>query len=144
VRLNPDGSAVPWNSNLHPRVGGKFAPKGTGTTASSRPAGSGSGSKGAKGKKTAAGNGLGYSASQWGQLQKLEKIAQSGGKLDAHQKHMLHQAHEKHLAAIGQAPKAAAKPKAKAKPKKAAPKPAAKPRTPPRTTMTPARLKART
>lgn len=120
-------TAAVWNGNLHPRVGGKFAPKGTGSTAAAgpRPA---AGKTAKSGKSVAAPNGLGYSAGQWGVLQHLEAAAHAGTKLDAHQKHLLHVAHEKHLAAI--APKKAkAAPKAKVKkPKKAKAKAAPKPK----------------
>jgi hypothetical protein len=116
------GVGAAWNPNLHPRVGGKFAPKGSASSsagASRKPAG----------RRTAAAkpNGLGYSTAQWKQLQGLEALAKAGKKLDAHQKHELHVAHQKRLAAMAKAakPKAPAKPKAKAVKKATPKKPAA-------------------
>jgi hypothetical protein len=147
--VGSNGRGPAFNGGLHPRApagatgGGRFVAGGGGGGGSS--SGSG-GSKTAKGKKTAKPNGLGYSASQWAQLQQLEAKAKAGGKLDAHQKHLLHQAHKRRLAAMGTAPKAkaAAAPKPKVKvPKvkaKVTPKPrmAGKPRrapAPPRTAI---------
>lgn len=120
------GAAVAFNPSLHPRVaagsagGGRFAAKGGGS-AGSTPMARKPAVRKAPGKKSkaVAPNGLGYSAKQWANLQKLEAEAHAGKKLDAHQLHELHVAHEKHLAAIGKAPKPARHAKAAAKPKTA-------------------------
>jgi hypothetical protein len=116
---------VGFNPQLHPRDAvGKFAAKGgssSGGAAAAKPPRAAA--KTARTASSAAPNGLGYSAAQWKSLQHLEAAAREGKKLDAHQKHELHVAHEKRLAALGK-PKPA-KPKTS---KTAAPKTVMRPR----------------
>jgi hypothetical protein len=132
MMVQPPGG---FQGNLHPRApkgspgGGQFAPGGGGAAASSSSARTAPARKGSTAARPAARpNGLGYSAKAWSHLQALEARVKAGGKLDAHEKHQLHVAHEKRLAAMKGGTKA--KPKA-AKPRNATPKPkaAAKPRT---------------
>ena len=118
----PGGGA--FNAQLHPRApGGKFAAKGTGSTA---PAGQQrtAGRKPPARRGTAVQpNGLGYSAKQWAQLRQYAAMARAGKKLDRHQLHLLHQAHQRRLAALS-GKSAAPRPRVR----KAAPKRAAMPR----------------
>lgn len=95
------GGFTQFNPQLHPRApGGKFAAKGTGTTASSGTPRQGTGRRGTASRRRGSAvppNGLGYSAKQWAQLRQLAAMARAGKKLDAHQLHLLHQAHQRRL-----------------------------------------------
>ena len=128
-------AAVPFNPQLHPRIGGKFAPKGSGTTTAAATQPKAAGGKPAKGG-TAKGSapapkGGRYSAAQFAQLKALQAQARAGKKLTPAQAHALHVAHQlhvqhqKHVANRAAAAKAMAKAKAAPKPKAT---PAAKPR----------------
>lgn len=119
MRVQPPGG---FNGALHPRVHGKFAAKGTGTTTSSGTTRQGTTRRGTASRRSGGvpPNGLGYSTKQWAQLRQLAAMARAGKHLDAHQLHLLAQAHKRRLNVLaGKSAVAKPKRKAAAKPRRA-------------------------